>query len=121
MSLLYVITGKCFNDSNINRAGTLKIRSISGAMTEINQDALDNLRSGQKGMLLLPGDTGYDESRALWNGMTDRKPALIVRCLVTADVILCVKLASMHELLLCIKGGGHNIAGLAIADGGIYA
>lgn len=96
----------------------MKIRSINGAITEINQEALDNLRSGQKGMLLLPGDIGYDESRALWNGMTDRKPALIVRCLSTADVLFCVQFARKHELLLCIKGGGHNIAGLAIADEG---
>ena len=51
------------------------------------------------------------------NGIIDKKPALVVRCLGVSDVITCVKYASEQNLLLCIKGGGHNIAGLATADG----
>jgi FAD/FMN-containing dehydrogenase len=67
----------------------------------------------------LPGDAGYEESRTVWNAMIDRKPALVMRCLGAADVIAGVQFAREHNLLLCIKGGGHNIAGLATADGAL--
>ena len=61
----------------------------------------------------------YDEARSVWNAMIDRRPALIVRCLGTADVVACVNAAREHGLPLSIKGGGHNIAGLAVCDGGL--
>jgi FAD/FMN-containing dehydrogenase len=70
-----------------------------------------------KGPVLVPGDAGYEDSRTVWNAMIDRTPAFVVRCIGVADVIACVKFAREHDLLLCIKGGGHNIAGLATADG----
>jgi len=69
--------------------------------------------------LLLPSESGYDDARSVWNAMIDRRPGLIVRCLGTSDVIACVKFASEHDLSLAIKGGGHNIAGLAVSDGGL--
>ncbi|MDH3497907.1 MAG: FAD-dependent oxidoreductase, partial [Gemmatimonadota bacterium] len=67
--------------------------------------------------VLVPGDAGYEDSRTVWNGMIDRRPALVARCLGTADVIAGVQVGGEHDLLLCIKGGGHNIGGLATADG----
>ncbi|MGV7223487.1 MAG: FAD-binding oxidoreductase [Nitrospinales bacterium] len=70
-----------------------------------------------RGPVLMPGDVGYEDSRIVWNAMIDRKPAFVVRCIGKADVIECVRFAREHNLLLCIKGGGHNIAGLAVADG----
>jgi FAD/FMN-containing dehydrogenase len=66
--------------------------------------------------VLLPGDSGYEETRTVWNAMIDRHPSAVARCLGTADVIACVQFARENDLLLCIKGGGHNIAGLATAD-----
>jgi FAD/FMN-containing dehydrogenase len=69
--------------------------------------------------MFVPGDAGFDESRALWNAMIDRRPAAVARCLGVADVITCVQFARANDLLLCIKGGGHNIAGLAAADGAL--
>ncbi|MDH3207970.1 MAG: FAD-binding oxidoreductase [Gemmatimonadota bacterium] len=83
------------------------------------QAALDGFKMRLKGPLLVAGDAGYEESRTVWNAMIDRKPALVARCLGTADVIACVQFAREHQLLLCIKGGGHNIAGLATADGAL--
>jgi hypothetical protein len=77
------------------------------------------LRTRVKGPVLLPGDAGYDAARSVWNGMIDRRPALIVRCLGVADVIACVNAGRDHGLPLCIKGGGHNIGGLAVADGAL--
>ncbi|MEA2563892.1 MAG: hypothetical protein QOH06_5396 [Acidobacteriota bacterium] len=78
---------------------------------------LSGLKMKLRGPVFVPGDAGYEESRTLWNAMIDRKPAVIVRCFGVADVIACVQFAREHEILLCIKGGGHNIAGLATADG----
>jgi FAD/FMN-containing dehydrogenase len=69
--------------------------------------------------MIAPGTADYEESRTVWNGMIDRKPAAVARCLGVADVIECVRFARESNLLLCIKGGGHNIAGLAAADGAL--
>jgi FAD/FMN-containing dehydrogenase len=81
--------------------------------------AVDALRARLRGSLLLPGATEYDSARSLWNAMIDRRPALIARCLGVADVVACVDFARTHDLPLSIKGGGHNIAGLAACDDGI--
>jgi FAD/FMN-containing dehydrogenase len=86
---------------------------------ELSQSSVDALKARLRGPLLLPGDAGYADSRTVWNAMIDRTPALVVRCLGTADVAACVQFTREHQLLLCIKGGGHNIAGLATADGAL--
>ena len=96
---------------------SMKVKMLDGGEFDLKQDILNDLKIRLKGPLLLPGDAGYEESRTVWNAMIDRKPALVVRCLGVADVIACVRFAREHNLLLCIKGGGHNIAGLASADG----
>jgi FAD/FMN-containing dehydrogenase len=80
---------------------------------------LQDLRARLRGPVLLPGDPGYDQARSIWNGMIDRRPALIVRCLGTADVIAAVNFAHQHGILISVKGGGHNISGLAVCDGGM--
>ena len=72
-----------------------------------------------RGPLLTPSELGYDESRSVWNAMIDRRPALIARCIGTADVIAGVNFARENGLQLAIKGGGHNISGLAVCDGGL--
>lgn len=97
----------------------MEVRRLDGSAFDLQQAALDGLRTRVRGPVLVPGDAGYEDSRTVWNAMIDRRPALVVRCLGTADVVACVQLARQHELLLCIKGGGHNIAGLATADGGV--
>jgi len=86
---------------------------------EIDQSVIDGFKATLRGDLLTPGDPGYDDSRTIWNAMIDRKPALIARCLGVADVVACVNFARDNELLLSIKGGGHNISGLAVCDGGL--
>jgi FAD/FMN-containing dehydrogenase len=79
----------------------------------------DALRAQLHGPVLLPGDAAYEESRSVWNAMIDRRPAAVARCLGTADVLAAVRFARERDLLLCMKGGGHNIAGLATADGAL--
>lgn len=83
---------------------------------KIGPDEIQALRRSLQGPLLIPTDSGYDEARRIWNGMIDRRPALIARCRGTADVIACVNFAREYGIPLTIKGGGHNIAGLAVAD-----
>ena len=90
---------------------------MDGREIDLKQENLDNLKMRLKGRLLESGEADYDECRKVWNDMFDRKPGFIVRCLGTPDVIECIKFVRKHDLLLCIKGGGHNIAGLATADG----
>jgi FAD/FMN-containing dehydrogenase len=92
---------------------------LDGREIDLKQDVLDGLKMRLKGPVLVPGEASYEESRTVWNGMIDRKPAVVARCLGVADVIACVQVARANELLLCIKGGGHNIAGLATADGAL--
>jgi FAD/FMN-containing dehydrogenase len=80
---------------------------------------IDQFRASLRGPLLRQGDDGYDAARRVWNGMIDRKPALIVRCTGVADVISAVNFARSNSLLLSVRGGGHNVTGNAVCDGGI--
>ena len=93
--------------------------SRDGAPLELADKQVEDLRAGLRGPLLREGDVGYDAARAIWNGMIDRRPALIARCLGTADVQACLRFARETGIALSMKGGGHNIAGLAIADRGL--
>jgi FAD/FMN-containing dehydrogenase len=97
----------------------MRAKTTEGREIDLKQDTLDGLKMRLRGPMFAPGDVGYDESRTVWNAMIDRKPAVIARCLGIADVIACVQFARENDLLLCIKGGGHNIAGLATADGAL--
>ena len=85
----------------------------------LSQDVLQSFFGGLRGRVLRPGDDGYDEARAVQNGLIDRRPALIVQCSGAADVIAAVNFARDHGLLLSVRGGGHNVAGNAVNDGGL--
>jgi FAD/FMN-containing dehydrogenase len=85
----------------------------------VSGDALTALAAGLRGRLVRPEDGDYDAARAVWNGMVDRRPALIARCAGVADVIAAVRFAREHGLLLAVKGGGHNVAGNGVCDGGL--
>jgi FAD/FMN-containing dehydrogenase len=77
----------------------------------------DGLRSALRGRLIAPDDEGYEEERKVWNGMIDRRPALIVKCEGTADVITCLDFARSNDLPITVRGGGHSVAGKAVQDG----
>jgi FAD/FMN-containing dehydrogenase len=80
---------------------------------------IETLKQRLDGTIILPGSPGYDEARSIWNAMIYRKPAIIVRCQTEADVIHAVNYARENQLVVSIRGGGHNIAGHAVCDGGL--
>jgi FAD/FMN-containing dehydrogenase len=90
----------------------------TGAATVIDPAILASLRQSWHGDLVRPGDAAYDEARSLWNGMIDGHPAIIARAVDTSDVLRGVVFARDHGLPLAVRGGGHNVAGLATCEGG---
>ena len=82
--------------------------------------ALDERRVSDLGdRILRPEDQGYDEARAVHNGLVDKRPALIVRCRTAGDVVAALALARDAGLDVSVRGGGHNVAGRAVAEGGV--
>lgn len=98
---------------------TIHLKSLSNDTITIAAEAADALRRSLRGPVCLPGDPGYEEARSLWNAMIDRRPAMIVRAMGAADVIRTVRFAAEQNALLAVRGGGHNIAGNAVCDGGL--
>src|SRR5258706_11270320 len=98
---------------------TALAKQLDGGAFELNPERVAAWRARLRGPLVLPGEPGYDDARSVWNAMIDRRPAAVVRAQGVADIVATVALAREHGLLLSIKGGGHNIAGLALADGGL--
>jgi FAD/FMN-containing dehydrogenase len=85
----------------------------------LGEATVQELRDALRGELVLPGDPAYDEARSVWNGMIDRRPALIARCTGTSDVIAAIGFARSEGLTVAVRGGGHNVAGNATCDGGL--
>ncbi|HEU4517391.1 MAG TPA: FAD-dependent oxidoreductase, partial [Steroidobacteraceae bacterium] len=81
--------------------------------------AIAALKRDLNGKVVLPHDAAYESARKIWNGMVDKRPAVIVRCLHTSDVVRAVQFARDSGLPLAVRGGGHNIAGNATCDDGI--
>ena len=88
-------------------------------MTSLSRTDISELAARFSGTLLLPDGVGYDEARKIHNGMIDRRPALIARCLGSADIADAVNFARTRGLELAVRGGGHNVAGRAVCDGGL--
>ena len=87
--------------------------------TPLQAAAIDDLRGNFLGELIQPGDPSYDESRKMWNGHIDRRPALLARCRGVADVIAAVRFAREQDVLVSVRGGGHAVAGHALCDDGV--
>ncbi|WP_290815367.1 FAD-binding oxidoreductase [Halovivax sp.] len=88
-------------------------------LSTLSADAIRDLTGRFHGELVLPEDEGYDDARAVWNGMIDKYPAIIAYCSGTADVRAAVNFARENDLLVAVRSGGHNVAGSAVCDGGI--
>jgi FAD/FMN-containing dehydrogenase len=96
-----------------------RVATTDGGAAELDEQTIGGLAASLRGGLLRPGDPGYDEGRLLWNGMIDKRPALMARCSGAADVIAAVNFAREHDLLLAVRGGGHGVAGRAACDDGL--
>jgi hypothetical protein len=96
---------------------TSTLKSRDGAA--LDKATIDAFRRGFCGQVLLPGDTGYDSARRIWNASIDKHPGLIARCSGAADVVRAVKFSRANHLLVGVKSGGHNVAGRALCDDGI--
>src|SRR5258707_4326755 len=97
----------------------LRIITTTGTDAILEEATVQNFAGSLRGPLLQPGEGGYDETRRVWNGMIDRRPALIARCGGVADVIAAVRFAREHQLLVSVRGGGHNTPGIAVCEGGL--
>ncbi|MGF1471313.1 MAG: FAD-binding oxidoreductase [Rubrobacteraceae bacterium] len=97
----------------------LPITTTSGAESALGESAVERFASGLGGELIRPGDEAYDGVREIWNAMIDRRPALVARCAGVSDVISAVNFAREHDLLVSVRGGGHNVAGSAVCDDGL--
>src|SRR5438093_2078185 len=85
----------------------------------VDEERLASLAAGFSGVLLQPGDEGYEQARRVHNALVDKRPALIARCRGTADVVGALAFARSGGLEVSVRGGGHNVAGKAVTDGGV--
>ncbi|WP_458209930.1 FAD-binding oxidoreductase [Haladaptatus sp. NG-SE-30] len=95
------------------------ITTRDGPPTTMIQETVEAFSQRLRGPLLSPADDGFEEAVRLWNGMIEKTPALVVQPTGTADVVTAINFAREHDLALSVKGGGHNIAGTALVDGGL--
>ena len=85
----------------------------------VDPAAIEQFAKDFRGALIQPRDPTYDQARRIWNASIDKHPGLIARCSGTADVVHAVKFARAHDLLVAVRGGGHNVGGRALCDDGI--
>jgi FAD/FMN-containing dehydrogenase len=93
--------------------------TITGSSTTLAASDIADFKAGLRGQLLCPSDSGYDEARTIWNAHIDKRPAMIARCIGVADVIESVNFARDRDLLVAVRGGGHNFPGTSLCDGGL--
>src|SRR5262245_60027696 len=98
---------------------SIQVKSLEGGTVAIPADAFATFLQGHRGPVLQPSTAGYEEVRKIWNAMIDRKPAIIARASGAADVVHALRFARTHRTLVSVRGGGHNISGLSVCDGGL--
>ena len=100
-------------------AGDLPATRLAGGETVLTRAAVKDFQASLRGPLLLAGQDGYDRARQVWNGMIDRRPALIAQCSGPADVVRSVQFARANDLLVAVRSGGHSTSGQSVCDGGL--
>jgi len=97
----------------------VQFTGLKGGMIVLPTEILTALRPQLRGSLCLRDEAGYDEARTIWNAMIDRRPGAVVHCGGASDVMRAVRLARDNGLLVAVRGGGHNISGNAVCEGGL--
>ena len=97
----------------------LRVTTTGGTDTVLDEAIVQGFQTSLRGPLLRTGDAGYDEARQVWNANIDKRPALIARCAGVSDVINAVNFARANHLLVSVRGGGHNIPGNCVCNGGL--
>ena len=97
----------------------LEVVMNNGTDKVLPDGVVEEFCASMRGEVLTADNSNYDEVRVIWNGMHDKRPALIARCTGVADVINAVNLAREHNLLVAVRGGGHNVGGTASCDGAL--
>ena len=85
----------------------------------VSHDRIERFQAAFRGEVIQPGDSGYETARKIWNASIDKHPGIIARCAGVADVVAAVNFARENELLVAVRGGGHNVSGRALCDDGI--
>ena len=93
--------------------------TLTDAQNVLGEATVGELQAAVRGQVIRPGDSNYDEARAVWNAAHDKHPALIIRCTGAADVIKAIEFARSQGLPLAVRGGAHSIAGFSTVDGGV--
>jgi FAD/FMN-containing dehydrogenase len=94
-------------------------RTLSGELVALDPTVIDAFASRLAGRVLVESAVEYEQARRVWNGLIDKRPAVIVRCSAVADVLDALRFARDHDLLVAVRGGGHNVAGFGTCDGGV--
>ena len=97
----------------------LQLKTMDELNTQISPEAIEGFQATFRGALIRETDASYEEARRVWNDLIDKRPALIARCTGQADVVAAVNFARENDLLTSIRGGGHNVSGSALCDGGL--
>lgn len=98
---------------------TIQAEQLNGKKFTLNGEEFEAFTNQIRGKIITKQDEDYDEARSVWNGLIDKHPALIVRCINTGDVVDTVNFARGNNLLVAVRGGGHNVAGNAVCDNGL--
>jgi FAD/FMN-containing dehydrogenase len=94
-----------------------KLTNTKGAA--VSHDRIERFQTEFRGEVIQPGNSGYETARKIWNASIDKHPGIIARCSGVADVVAAVNFARENELLVAVRGGGHNVSGKALCDNGI--
>lgn len=103
----------------MDEANTRAVVHFCMAQQAIPAEQIEWFEAEFHGDLIRVGDADYDDARSVWNGMIDKRPALIARCAGVADIISAVNFARENDILVAVRGGGHNVAGTAVCDDGL--
>ena len=93
--------------------------TLAGDAIAVDDAAWSAFTAQVRGDVVIGSDVGFEETRRVWNATIDRRPGAIVRCAGAADVLASVRFAREQDLLVSVRGGGHNVAGRAVADGAL--